>query len=617
MSNGNQLNYPESCIEKRKTVDELVVELSAADVISFDIFDTLLFRALADPKDLFIIVGNRLNIPRFYDIRIEAEKEARKRTNKNNGEINIFDIYRIVSDRCGVDIEEGIKTEILTEMEICFANPYIKQVVNALETKNKTIIATSNMYLSSNILEEILSRCGYKCFKDKVFVSCDYQASKTDGRLYRKIESKLGLDKSYVHIGDNYISDFVGARMVGWHSCYYKGVNEIGKKYRPANMSRIGGSIYSGIVNAKLHNGLEKIDPYYEFGYVYGGIIACGFCKWINEFVKKKNIDLVLFSGRDMYSIYNVYNKYYCEIENKYISISRFAAQRFSFDTFSEYFIASHVKARAGIKQLTIKQVFEELELGFLLKHLDNYLLDKNDIFTTELYENVSELIRDNKTEILLELSSEKKAAIKYYQEVIGNNKRIAIVDLGWQGTNTLCLKSLINKDISKHIEVYSLLVCAAGINNTSLLSDSISKGETEAFCCSPQKSPNLLSQFIHPKIGRFLMELLFTSNEKTLKSFFIKNNNVEKNYFDKVEKRDETEIDNILKGIQSFVNDFNNIGKINREVVLSGWECLLPINKLSYNQEYSENILKNTEVNPWIGDTSSRNASSINTIVR
>ena len=78
------LKGAESAISPRITPDELVKLLSEYDVVSFDIFDTLILRPLAKPTDLFYILEKRLNIKCFHDLRIEAEVQARKESIKTS-----------------------------------------------------------------------------------------------------------------------------------------------------------------------------------------------------------------------------------------------------------------------------------------------------------------------------------------------------------------------------------------------------------------------------------------------------------------------------------------------------------------------------------------------------
>ena len=64
-------------------------------------------------------------------------------------------------------------------------------------------------------------------------------------------------------------------------------------------MSAITGSMYRGIVNAHLHNGLNEYSMEYEFGFVYGGLFVLGYCQFIHEYVQTHHIDKILFLARD------------------------------------------------------------------------------------------------------------------------------------------------------------------------------------------------------------------------------------------------------------------------------------------------------------------------------
>lgn len=50
------------------------------DVLSFDVFDTLILRPFAEPSDLFILVGEELGIMDFCEIRKKAEEDARRKS---------------------------------------------------------------------------------------------------------------------------------------------------------------------------------------------------------------------------------------------------------------------------------------------------------------------------------------------------------------------------------------------------------------------------------------------------------------------------------------------------------------------------------------------------------
>lgn len=59
----------ESCSAFALTADETAKALCKADIVSFDVFDTLILRPFSAPADLFYIIGEKLGIPDFRTLR--------------------------------------------------------------------------------------------------------------------------------------------------------------------------------------------------------------------------------------------------------------------------------------------------------------------------------------------------------------------------------------------------------------------------------------------------------------------------------------------------------------------------------------------------------------------
>ena len=79
----------------RRSVSETVSFLMQYEVISFDIFDTLIFRPFSEPTDLFFFLGEKLEILDFKRLRMQAEAEARtqKYKEEKHYEIKLSDIW--------------------------------------------------------------------------------------------------------------------------------------------------------------------------------------------------------------------------------------------------------------------------------------------------------------------------------------------------------------------------------------------------------------------------------------------------------------------------------------------------------------------------------------------
>lgn len=190
------------------------------DIISFDIFDTLIFREVNKPDDLFYLLEEKNGVSNFHSKRILAEKNARRTSGKRNGEIDIFDIYRELSQTELIDINEKAREEIQLDASICYGNPVMSELYHILRRKGCRLIAVSDMYIPGSHLRKILSRVGYPEF-EYVFVSCDCGAGKGNGALQRYVQSKLGENVRIIHIGDNFSSDVHGSKMAGWEAVWY------------------------------------------------------------------------------------------------------------------------------------------------------------------------------------------------------------------------------------------------------------------------------------------------------------------------------------------------------------------------------------------------------------
>jgi len=425
-------------------------ELMQYDVISFDVFDTLILRKLNDPKDIFALVGERLGIFNFYTIRIKAETEVRqeKAALFHNNECTLQEIYERVAYYTGIDDEQGIAAELEIEYDMCFANPYMMQVYQILRAQGKNIYITSNMYLSKSVICDLLEKCGYSGMKD-VLVSCDYQCGKTNGSLFNILLSKVPVGSKIVHVGDNVAADINGAKIVGIASKYYQSCRELGLPHRSKGMSPLIGSAYFATVNNCLHNGVEIKKDYsalWEYGFVYGGIIALGYVNWMHKKALDEGITKLLFLSRDGYVLYKTFKLLYDDIETEYVYWSRIAAIR---------------NTSAGERDTLLTRVFYEMcgkgvtiEQCLSLVRLEKMktLFEENDIDTTwpiqsEYVKKICNILTDNWNIVEEELCAGKNVTRKYIGNLISEHKKVAIVDLGWSGKNDLPLKRIVEEN--------------------------------------------------------------------------------------------------------------------------------------------------------------------------
>ena len=193
-----------------------------ADIVSFDIFNTLLVRPYKKPTDLFYDLEKDNGLFDFHDNRIKAEQFARQHLGKLGGEVNLSDICTLLANSYGIQEKQLEEREVEKELEVCYPNPCFLALVNKLEGAHKTMIATSDMYLSSETLRVLLDKNGFSAI-GHIFVSNEYGAGKYDGSLQKAVWDTVGREKRILHVGDDYDADVKHSKAVGWEAILYLG----------------------------------------------------------------------------------------------------------------------------------------------------------------------------------------------------------------------------------------------------------------------------------------------------------------------------------------------------------------------------------------------------------
>ena len=334
------LDYRESSVNRRPGQDNFVKVMLEYDLISFDIFDTVILRRVESPRDVFTIMAIEMGCPTFKSIRIAAEDIARRKlySETNCREVNLNQIYDILEKKYNIN-RRWLDREIELEINLCEANPYFLYIYNKLINLNKRIVFTSDMYLPSDVISKILVKNGYTKY-EKLFLSNELKLSKTDGTMWRYISEEYAKDQKVFHVRDNYNADMVKSNMFGVKTTYYHSVRELAKSYREDFINNLGGSFFRAVVNNSIHCGNWKHSIPFEHGFRVGGILTYGYCEFISKKARETNADLILFCARDCEIIHEVYSRYFNEVENKYIKISRYAILNVTIDRYLDDLLA-------------------------------------------------------------------------------------------------------------------------------------------------------------------------------------------------------------------------------------------------------------------------------------
>lgn len=576
---------------------ELAEHLLGYDLISFDLFDTLILRPFFRPSDLFYFLGIRLQYPDFRRLRMEAEERARAQKQKQcqSREVTLAEIWQELERMTGLSAKEGQRLEWKLEQDYCIANPYFQEVFRLLgesgEFGEKLLILTSDMYLSRAQLSGLIRRW-YPVTFDRIFLSCEHGESKSDGKLYERICRTYPNAKRRVHVGDQKYSDREMAGRHGFDAVWYPNVQESGRRFRTFDMSAITGSMYRGIVNNRLYAQAKIYPPFYEFGYIYGGLSALGYCRFIHAQVKRRGIEKVLFLARDGEILKKVYDFLYPGENTSYLLWSRLVAVKLTADRFRYDFFRRFLFHKVN-QGYSLQEIFRAMELEQLLPGLcEKHGFQKEDTLTESRAVQCRDYLLCRWDEVLESYRAEKEAAKQYLREMLAGCSSAAAVDIGWAGSGALSLDYLVNTEWEMGCLVYGLI---AGTNSRHNAEPDTSEGalacgRLTSYLYSQQQNRDLW-KFHNPGRGHNLwLELLFSSASLSLKGFYLQEDQSVGFRFSEKREISSQSVEQIQQGILDFARDWQkSFGALDWEI--SGRDAYAPLMRMLRDREYLKKL--------------------------
>ena len=187
-------------------VQTMLEEITHFDVISFNLFDTLLLREVLFPRDIWRIVAEQaeqqFGIVDFHYVRENVENEIRA----VNGTVpvTLHKIYEEIGRRYPQwPMDALMQMELEVEHSCLAKNPLIYQIFQAALVAGKKVLLISDEVQPASFFEAVLNdlQCsGYH----KLYLSTEWAAPKHTGDLYRTILEQEQLEPGkWLHIGND------------------------------------------------------------------------------------------------------------------------------------------------------------------------------------------------------------------------------------------------------------------------------------------------------------------------------------------------------------------------------------------------------------------------------
>lgn len=346
--------------------DHVFTDLRSYDIVSFDMFDTIVTRKTGDAGELFSYIplaasglldgtllsdgtlksfhdesvhdrGLSINdIARLYgigiengitdethagikkiislgrkafrDIRISAELDA---IDRYGDMADIYKIYECMRKYLKIDEEEEkilLTAELWLEEECIIPRREMCRLLSRLIDNGSHVIITTDMYLPENFLKRILDK--YNIRYDHLYLSCSEGKRKDDGSMWNMLLEKYK-GRTFAHTGDNQQSD--------WQTLSDRGEKTVWIM-SPGSEKRINGfgagagagtfseelMVHGGLFNSPFSicpDGSIHIRSAFDMGYSIFGPLIYEYMKWLHGIES----DQILFLAREGWIFKKIY----------------------------------------------------------------------------------------------------------------------------------------------------------------------------------------------------------------------------------------------------------------------------------------------------------------------
>lgn len=441
-------------------------EIVEADVVSFDIFDTLIERRSGRPETVFAqlashaaksgFVGND-----FIATRQAAELAARQLAGKR--EVTIGEIYDQFARATKLPLDVCLslaEAECALEVKLCDGKAIGLLLLEAALRQGLQVYLVSDIYLPRSTIEAILAKAGIAGFTD-LLVSSELGATKHYGDLFELLLRRVGCVASrIVHVGDNPHSDVAIPRSKGMRALHLQkseamsGAPSLVKWFKEDSAAPTG--FWKSHVAGNLLYRESQIYGLDDMDYGVGTIRLIGaqtlgpallaFVQWLGRRAKIMGYKHLYFASRDGFYLKEAFDR----LRMADPSLPE-----------SSYFLASRKVCRAaGVRSQKDMIAIAEIDhypmpvRSFLQNRL---LLTDGDLRHVARSE-LERVVRDSKVDqdlhrlietlsgsILKRCTAHAQAYSQYLKNIGIDLPGAALVDIGYRGTVQRNLSEILN----------------------------------------------------------------------------------------------------------------------------------------------------------------------------
>lgn len=479
-------NWTQSNVPDFGAIDSAALDLAldAADLVTVDLFDTLLLRPALEPDVLFDVLAMQLTArsaddtetgsvsvdgPGLVAIRRAAEHDLRVNYTIA-GDVSLDEIYAAAITEHAEDTAHLLllkRLELDLERRIAIPRTWLIERLLADRSrqtdagqKPRRYVLMTDTTQPSPAIEALLTQIGAADLFDDLYVSNACRARKDTGTMWsmaRELEAPA--PGRWLHLGDNEFSDIQQAsdRGVSWfHVPAPAAIAQFGgvDSALLPDETRAGTQLVAGHGLASLAShpigGTDDQGSVDAFGYGVLGPLTLTFVAWMLQTAREQRIDRLLFTARDGHLALDLFNRIRVFLpadapRADYFYMSRRMALgmlQHDGDHLAHICDAGDFSGRLGDML--------KARIGLTLRGPDGDRVSQTEIVLPTDTALVVDALTPFLPEIVEHGTTELQAFHAYLRHLdVTPDEHLGLVDLGYSGTTQKALNELIAQKIS------------------------------------------------------------------------------------------------------------------------------------------------------------------------
>ena len=438
-------------------VREYQDSIDRAKAVSFDVFDTLIHRVAFRPVHVFDLLAKRLQttdlglhwpdlLAQLPMLREVSEREARQRYFERYGtyEITLNEVYDLLGEQSGLGVEvlaRLIHEELALEQAFVYPNPLMKELYEYARGTGKPTILCSDMYLPGEEIEGLLIAAGFQP-PFELYVSGQLKISKHEGTLFPEVCARLGVaPEDLVHFGDNHHADHAVPESLGIRTHHFDRIErDVEPRLRMPRMpqdDRAVGSLVQGVIRKALIDPETPEDFWFDIGLQVFGPLFLGKFLWLARQLLGQQPDKVLFFARDAHLHHGLYVHYGLRLGLTFpADYAYFSRASLLLPSFTEMKLDRLWHLYSGKSTRTVAEHLRRMGIDAAAVLAD---IQRSGFATpNEPAPNgdlrMHKLLSALYPRILLQAKQQRGLIEQYIGQIVGESRKLAIVDIGWVG---------------------------------------------------------------------------------------------------------------------------------------------------------------------------------------